>query len=186
MKIFFSISFRGDQTVGKKIYHEIEILGHTHASTCIIDNIADEFYSWNEGRRADHTRRVFSEISQADIVVVEASLHSLTIGQFIQQALAQKIPVLILCRKGISLAFQDGFAHEQGHLLVSEYTDENLSRVLKEGINYLSESNNGRFTMIFPSDIIKHLDDISSTKNISRSEYIRNLIRTDMKKQSSD
>lgn len=182
MKVFFSISFRGDLEIGKRIYYEIEKLGHIHTSTCAVENVAHNFYQLSEEQRSKHCQRVFKEMSQADIVILEATLHSLTIGQFIQQALNQKTPVLILCRKGTSLAFQDGFAHEQGHLLISEYADENIRQVIKEGIDYLSESNAGRFTLILPTDIIKYLDGIPKQKKISKSEYIRKLIHADMKR----
>jgi hypothetical protein len=178
------MSFRGDLAVGRKIYYEIDSLGYAHVSTCYAENTPEEFYSLSKEERAIHYKRVASELSKADVIVVEASIHSLTIGQFIQQGLDQKISVLILCRKGIRPLFQDGVEYEENRLLILEYSLDDLKQVLKDGLDFLSEANKGRFTLILSSEIIKHLDNISK-KNISRSEYIRNLILKDMLKLES-
>lgn len=84
------MSFRGDLETGRKIYTAIEQVGYAHTSTCYAEKIPEKFYSYSQDKRASHYKRVFRELSQADVVVLESSLHSLTIGQFIQKALDQK------------------------------------------------------------------------------------------------
>ncbi|OGD62856.1 hypothetical protein A2160_05725 [Candidatus Beckwithbacteria bacterium RBG_13_42_9] len=155
-------------------------MGYQHTSTCLVEDTPEKFYGFTKEQRAKHYERVFSEISEADLIIVEATLPSLTIGQFIQEGLDQKIPVLVLCREGERPSFLDGVEEKEDGLLIMEYEPQNLPPVIKEGVNFLCDSLSGRFTMILPKNILRYLNRIAKT-GISRSEYIRKLILKDMR-----
>lgn len=182
MKVFFSMSFRSNLKAGRLIYQTIRDLGHTHTSTCFEEDTPEKFYDFNKKECAAHYERIFSELTRADIVIVEATLASLTIGQIIQEALNKRIPILALCQKGKQPFFLEGIEEKEERLLVMDYTESNLVNVLKEGLSFLESLLSVRFTLVLPRSITNHLDDISK-EGISRSEYIRNLIRKDMERK---
>ena len=100
----------------------------------------------------------------------------------IQECVKDNIPILILVKPNTKLAFIDGLQEDHEQLLKSEYTMDNLFEVVRQGIEYLSDFMNTRFTMLMPPDIGKYLDNVSA-KGVNRSEYIRKLIRVDMKRE---
>ncbi len=179
MKIFFGMSYRGDKKRGRWIYQKIKELGYTHTSNCYEQDVPEKFYSYSREEMGAHYKRIFSEIAEADIFVAENSIYSVTAGQMIQKALDLKIPVLVLHTEGNIPFFLEGMEYEEGRLTIMEYNENNLEKVLKEGIEYLSENLEKRFTLILPNKILKYLDRVAE-EGKSRSEYIRDLIEKDM------
>ena len=182
MKIFFNMSFREDIELGLRIYKEIENLGHKHTSNLFSsEQAAKSFYEFSSKEHGEHYEKLFSKLIRSDIIVVEVSIHSLTVGSIIQKGLDSRIPILALCRERQRKPFLDGIEYSEDRLLVVEYSNESLPIKLKEGLDYLEETLSTRFTMILPSDISKYLETLSH-RGITRSEYIRNLILKDMRK----
>lgn len=184
MKIFFNMSFRGDIEVGYRIYKAIENLGHKHTSNLFAsEEVARSFYNFSSKEHSQHYEKLFSDLIRSDIIVVEVSIHSLTIGSVIQKGLDSRIPILALCGDGQRKPLLDGIEYSEDRLLVIEYSNKNLPTKLQEGLEYLEESLSTRFTMILPPDISKYLETLSR-RDITRSEYIRKLIHADMKRKS--
>lgn len=183
MKVFFSMSFRSDLPIGYLIIKYLRDLGHKMVNDSYDkgNDLPKVFYEWSTEKRLVHYKAVFQSLRSADIVVLESSIHSLTIGQMIQEAIDLRKPLLVLVKKGIKLTFLDGLSEEDGRLVKVEYTPETLASKLKEGIEYLTEKLGTRFTLILPPEIIQHLDGISKS-GLSRSEYIRKLISDDIKR----
>ena len=67
MKVFFSMSFRGDVAVGYKIYSIIKNLGYTHTYGSFASEIPKEFYQWSNKRRLNHFKRFFLVIYEKQI-----------------------------------------------------------------------------------------------------------------------
>ncbi len=86
---------------------------------------------------------------------------------------------MVLHTKGNKPFFLDGIEVEERRMLISEYNENNLEEILKEGIEYLSDELSSRFTMILPNKLLKYLDEVAK-KGISKSDYIRNLITEKM------
>lgn len=179
MKVFLSMSFRGDLKVGRRIYQLIEDLGYKHTSDSIITKTPEVFYTWSNHKRLIHYRRVFRALKKTDIAVFECSTQSMTIGQLIQDCLYEGTPMLIMVKKGVHLAFLDGFEETEQRLLVSEYDEDNLAGVIKDGLDYLEDFCETRFTLLLPPKIIHYLNGLKR-EGINRSEYIRALIAKDM------
>jgi hypothetical protein len=179
MKVFFSASVRGNHQSAARIYTLISELGFKHTSDSWGTDDPAYFNNWTREERIQHVEELFPKILKADIVVLEVTLPSFTIGQFIQYALDHKIPDLALYKKDSQKAFLEGQESQANRLLVSEYNDRDLKNVIMDGISYLKELNETRFTLIFPQKIVRHLNGVAK-KGVSRSEYIRSLIVKEM------
>lgn len=60
-----------------------------------------------------------------------------------------------------------------------EYTLATLKDTLTEGLDYLKNTFSSRFTLILPHDVVHHLNEVARS-GLSRSEYIRSLIKADI------
>lgn len=183
MKIFFSMSFRGNLEIARKIIGEVKKIGHKVLNE---DNFDDQtpydFYKWTADERLQYLNKVFELLKQSDIAILDCTMHSLTIGQMIQEAIKLNKPLLLLNRFGSYLPILDGISKDNNNVLKVDYELENINHVLKDGLLYLSNQAPFRFTMLLEPDIKRHLDNISA-KGITRSQYIRKLILDDINRQ---
>jgi len=175
MKVFLSMSFRGDLNVARRIYRLIEELGYKHTSDSLISKTPEQFYNWSNQKRLIHYRKVFRALKRTDLAVFECSTQSVTIGQLIQDCLYEGTPMLILVKKGVHLAFLDGLEEGKQKLLVSEYDETNLEKTIKNGLSYLEDFCETRFTLLLPPKIIHYLNQVGRESG-NRSKYIRDLI----------
>lgn len=102
------------------------------------------------------------------------------IGFLISVALEMGKPVIALCIENDVPPLVRAIPSELFRFV--EYTDDNLSRLLRLEVVEVSKLRNKRFTLLFQPKMTSFLDEISK-KGISRSDYIRNLILQDMKKR---
>jgi hypothetical protein len=175
MKVFFSMSFRGDVTEGREIFETIKLLGYKHTSNCFESGIPEMFYEWDNKRRSIHYQKVFKDMHRADIVVLESSIHSMTIGQMLQECLLHKKPILVMLKNKNSLAFLDGLQENTDRLVVAEYTQSDKEQIILDGLNFLKQSIDLRFTMLMDGKTRRMLDELSVVER-SRSECIRQLV----------
>lgn len=181
MKIYFSGSISGKKLYldnYKLIVKTLGDLGH--------DVISDYIFKITEVDVLNQTRDEHIKTHQflakskieCDLVLAELSYRSFGQGQEVAHAFRIGKPVLGLYveNKKPHLILNDA----GDKLLLAEYDKDSIREVLVQSIDYLSTGFEKRFTMIFPSRIVDHLDTISRDKNISRSEYIRSLIEKDM------
>ena len=123
-----------------------------------------------------------NSISIADVMVVEISMSSMSIGQCIQQALFLGKPIIAMKTNNRKEIFLGGAEDVESKLLVVEYDLSNLEKVLKQALEYVHEWLDCRFTLILNNKIKGHLDNVAKT-GTTRSEYIRKLVKTDMEKK---
>ncbi|HEX8923894.1 MAG TPA: hypothetical protein VF828_04125 [Patescibacteria group bacterium] len=179
MKVFFSASVRGNKEANRRIYFLIKKLGFQTTSKAWETDFPERYYLMSDKERNQHVENVYKHLDEAEIAVLETTLPSFSIGQFIQYALDHRIPVLTMYKKNSPLGTLPGLEKLSDKILVQEYNDQNVEKVLREGINYLKENSETRFTLILPTKIIKYLDKIAK-KGMTRSEYIRKLIEGEM------
>lgn len=183
MKVFFSSSPRSLKSSNdalRKIYHEIEKLGHQHLSKLVIENDASLFYNLDSAGREKHFSETMNHIQNSDVVVVEASIHSLAIGYIVERALNLSKQVIVLYADNKEPFFFSGSINER--LQVIDYTMETMVPSLKEAFNYAQNAQDIRFNMIFSSKLNNFIKKVAETKNISRASYIRSLINEQMEK----
>jgi len=119
-------------------------------------------------------------LQKADIVVVETTTAGISIGFEIALAIQYGKQVIAIYKPDEDNKAFVICGMDIDRLQVLTYSYENLYKTLKLALDYASEQVETRFTMILPSDINAHLNQIAR-QGTNRSEYIRHLIRQDMK-----
>lgn len=186
MKVFYTASLRGVNSYRDRlrgIFDLIEKMGHKNLDN-ILFNIEndDTFYNSDHEEKIAHFKRMVNLIKQADIVVLEVSTHSLSMGYILHKALEMNKPVIALYQPGKSPFFIQGIEDEK--LQVIEYTDNNLEDTLRDAIDYAQGKADVRFNFFISPSIGNYLDWVSKVKKIPRSVYLRGLIEKDMEKNN--
>lgn len=182
MKVYFDATPTGlDKYKNnyQKIVDAIEKAGNDVSWRFTLD-FNPEHYSLPEELWGDHYKETMKALSDADLLVAEVSVSSLTVGQRIQHALLLGKPVIafkVASRRDI---FLGGASQVEPKLLVVDYTLDDIDDKVKEAFEYAGEWMATRFTMLLDGKVRRRLDEIA-TKGISRSEYIRSLIEKDTK-----
>lgn len=143
------------------------------------DNVK-EFYGADQKTRIEHFKRTMLAVKQSDLVVVEASLHSMSMGFIVNKALELGRPVVVLYRKGVDPYFFSGIEHER--LFLVEYEDENINSKLDKALVEASGLMDVRFNFFVSPKILEYLDWVAKKRMIPRAVFLRELIEKEMKK----
>jgi hypothetical protein len=182
MKVYFAASGRGYDQLGdhyNQIYELIESLGNNHVDDTLGNIDSDEFYSGSREDQVNAYKQTEKHIRACDVVVVEVSLHSLSMGFVMQRALEVGKPTIALYLKGKIPHF--ALVVENEKLQVIEYTKEDLSDVLKDALDYSKDAADTRFNFFISPRHASYLDWVAKTKRVPRSVFLRNIIKKDMK-----
>lgn len=125
-------------------------------------------------------------IEQADIVVADITQPSIGVGQQIEYALSQKIPVIGVYYEGIAnpSRFTLGSSQDSTLLTICKYTEDSLFSTLKQQFESISKSQFVKFNFICTKEINNYLDSESEKRQTSKSEFLREIIREKMKKST--
>lgn len=179
MKVYFTASVRGKKDFVvqyEKIFHLLEELGATHLDDTI--RSADkELYEGTHGDSVELYNRAIKSIQQADIVILEVSVPSLSMGFVMQRALAIGKPVILLYFKGHVPYFATGIENER--LQVVEYSVDSLKELLQASLDYAQDQSDTRFNFFISPSLSHYLDWVSQNLKIPRSVYLRRLIEED-------
>jgi len=128
--------------------------------------------------RDDVYSKVMTSILSSDVLIIEGTVASFSVGHQVTLGLSKNKPTLFLVAKKPSKKASKGFIDglKSPLLKVVEYDESNLADIINDFLN----SNGGRpvikFNIILTKEIEHYLDWVSYTKKINRSEFIRNLI----------
>lgn len=184
MKVFYIASARAENLeVCRSIHHKIVDLGHDLTTDFMISFDPETFYDADENEWHKRYKARLREIAQANICVFESSMHSLAIGQLVQESLRKDKPVIVLHDETFTPNFILATKDKEKRIQVLEYTDQNINEVLEYGLENAEQLVTTRFTMLMPPEYNQFLDEINQSEGISRSDYIRNLITDDMKRR---
>lgn len=183
MKIFFCASIRGKK---EKLYQRIvEILrdkGHKVFADHIMKTDQKMMDAWTSIKREVYYKKVLNNLRDSDIVVAEISYPSLSMGYLVALSVNLQKPTIVLFygnEKSNILSPLESL----GQLHVIEYNDiKEIERLLRYEVDLAAKEVDTRFTLLLPPDIVSSLDKVAKSGK-SRSEYIRNLIRKDMKRR---
>lgn len=181
MKVFFIGTPRGDLDSAKLIHATISNLGYKQTSNFMVEIDPLTFYQTEE---KDWQKRYFSrleEIAKADVCIFEVSTHSISVGQLLQEAIRREKPVIALYSNE-EPHFLLGTAGNENRLQLLKYTPQDLEDILKYAFETAEQLLTTRFTMLLSPEYSRFLDNLNKEKGISRSEYIRSLIREKMSK----
>lgn len=182
MKVFFTTTPRLKEDAPgliEKIYDVLDNMGYVLTSEYLRNVDKDEFYQLNNKKVPVYYDEILESLRKADVVIFEASLHSIGVGLLIREALDLGKGVIILHKKDRYPFLLSGVQDDR--LVVSEYTDDKLSEALKDGFEYLSGAVDVRFNFFISPKIGRYLDWISKNKRIPRAVYLRRLIEEDMR-----
>lgn len=181
MKVYFTASLRGKSNKDlsySKIFNVIKNAGHQHIDELAISGDTQSFYTGSHEDQMSLYKATLDKIKTADLVVLEVSVPSLSMGFLLLKALEASKPVIALYKVGYSPYFALGIDDER--LQVIDYTDDSLESELKSAIEAAQEKADVRFNFFISPRIGAYLDWISKVKKIPRSVYLRALIEKEM------
>lgn len=182
MKVYFTAAISNTSSDVKKSYlkviNTLEKMGHTviysdaiNSDSVLVNQTSDDAIA--------NQKKLSKWKKQSDVVLVEASVPSFGVGQEITEALTDNKQVIVLY-KGVAkphiLVNQN-----QESLYFAEYTDENLSKVLDDYIEYARANSDTRFNFFISPQIGYYLDWVSRKRKLPRAVYLRRLIEDEMK-----
>lgn len=180
MKIYFTASARGVDNLSNNyslIHQYIEDLEHTNLDNNVLQK-KENIYGNDHSARVKLYNEAMAKIKKSDLVVLEVSTHSLSMGFVMQKALELGKPVVALYKKGFDPYFASGIVNDK--LQVVEYTDYDLKEVLLTAINFASDQQDTRFNFFISPRHQNYLDWIAKHRKLPRSVYLRDLIEKDM------
>ena len=184
MKIYFTTSARGSNNIAensKKIYSIIHELGHSHLDNFENDMDPKEVYEGSYENKNKRYKDAVSFISKSDVVILEVSTHSFTMGFLMHLALEAGKPVIALHEEKKPPAFAEGMINNK--LQIWEYDKKNIFFTLKEALTVAQNELDLRFNLFLPSYQYHFLKIEASKRNIPKSTLIRDLIDKEIKQK---
>lgn len=187
MKVFFVASPR---SVNKEpeLYKKITKIIKDNCTGMVGDMVLEfantnleDFYNRSHKQRVDHYKKTMDFVKKSDVVVVEVSEHSMSMGYIVNKALEDGKPVIALYKLGFDPYFFSGI--EDGKLLISSYTEDTLVSVLGDLLEKVKSLSDVRFNFFVSPKILNYLDLVAQKRMIPRSVFLRNLIEKEMKKE---
>ena len=167
------------------IKNEILDLGHTLTR----DWIQNAIKKREEGEIVDREtiyEKTMEAVLMADVIIVEGTVPSFSIGHQVTLALSKNKPVLFLLAKNhveenaLKSTFIDGI--NSPLLTTAEYDHDNVKEIIA---NFLLKYKDGlhiRFNLVLNNELDNYLDWAIFTYKTNKSEFIRNLISKNMQK----
>lgn len=177
MKIYFTASSRAttqEKENHELIYETIIELGNQHIDDYRKQHDQKKFYSSNDNEKANVYKQALDFVKNADVVILEVSTHSLTMGYLIKHAIDTHTPVIALHTKNHSPGFILGIDSDEFQLI--EYNSDNLKEKLSKALDYVQGLDDVRFNLMLPPKINAYLSEAAKKDNISKARFIRNLI----------
>jgi len=186
MKIYFLASPR--VIAGKREFF-LRVYGLLAKEDKMIDSLVkrlaksklEDFYKADKKERESRFRKWMGYVVRCDVVVVEASGHSMTLGYVIGKALELNKPVVALYQKGEESYFVSGIANSK--LQMVEYDGDLAEGVLRKALEKAKKMVDVRFNFFVSPEILTYLDWIATNKKVPRSVFLRELIEKQMKKE---
>lgn len=137
---------------------------------------------WVEGgfsKMSEYTEAVL-KVKKADVVVVEVSGHSMSLGYLVGKSLEMNKPVVALYGEGNKLLFLKWMKNDK--LIFCPYNKKNICSEMNLALKKAEKMVDVRFNFFISSSILSYLDWVASKRMLPRSVFLRNLIEKEMKK----
>jgi len=128
------------------------------------------------------SKKINDSISSADCVIIEGSIVSLAVSYVLAQSINLNKPVLFLIHSQSPDINRSRFAKTINSKLLTVVQYDNYPQI-PEIINKFFDKNKyikTRFNLVLPADINGFITSQSKNKNISKTEYIINLIHKEI------
>lgn len=184
MKIYFTAALTSIPAAQKEQYKEIvavlKDLGHRVNADNVFGRTASLAESKSEEEAVAAHRKMIAWKHQAEILVIEGSYPSISVGQELSYALANNKPVILLYIKGKKPHVLRAVGTEYLHLV--EYSPDKLKAQLNDYIEYAKDTADTRFNFFISPQIETFLDWIAKKRKVPRAVFLRELIEEDMSK----
>ena len=140
-----------------------------------------ESFKGDEKAKRENYNESLKCINKADIVVMEISGHSMSMGYILSKALEINKPVVALYREeDMEPVFIAGI--DDPKLILAKYTSTNVEKTIWESIKKAKSLIDVRFNFFVSPKILTYLDWVGQKRMIPKSVFLRNLIEREMKK----
>ncbi|OGL54275.1 hypothetical protein A3K55_02435 [Candidatus Shapirobacteria bacterium RBG_13_44_7] len=186
MKVYFTAALRGRKLFLKNyetIVKYLRELGY-EVNTCDVldDGIEDRVARQTEEDRIEAHCRLSRLLRNADVVVVEVSVPSTSLGYEITEALFLEKPVVVLyARGGNHPTLLEGRKDEK--LQMMEYDLGGLKKLLEQAMIEAEKMLDVRFNFFVNQKIRDYLERVAKERRVPKSVFIRGLIEREMKKE---
>lgn len=185
MKVYFTASAKARQKYKNEYKRMVEFLendGHVVFSEVLSAHLPG-FSKIPSLKLKDWYKEWSSYTRECDFALVEGSYpSSIHIGFEIGLLLSRSKPVVLLFRKGCDPIFVNSYYSNR--LIKCEYDVNDLNEVLEWSIEEVKALANRRFTFNISSEIDDYLSQVANSTDISKSEFIRELIEREMQEES--
>jgi hypothetical protein len=120
------------------------------------------------------------KIKKVDLVIVEVTGHSMSMGFVIVKALELNKPVIALYSDKSSQTFLKWVNNNR--LIMVPYNKKNLSKTIDNSLIKAINLVDLRFNFFISTKIVNYLDWVSTYRMIPKSVFLRKLIEKEMKK----
>lgn len=151
--------------------------------------LSDRLLKWTDGKLVEDvygddakklTEKAIEAVRKADVVMMEVSGHSLSMGFLASKSLDLCKPVVAFYKKGNRPFFLSGINDPKFKLI--EYDDKNIYEKLDLVVEEVKKGVDVRFNFFVNTKILTYLDWIAKKRMVPRSVFLRNLIEREMKK----
>jgi len=185
MQVYFVASSR---LVGKdtELYSRIyKTISNEHKM------VSDRVLRWIKGgikdlsgasveKKKENYLQVLKCIKKADIVVMEISGHSVSMGFILSKAIEENKPVIAMYTADMNPVFVKGIVNSK--LILAEYNKKNLEQVISESIKKAKCLVDMRFNFFVSPRILNYLEWVGQKRMIPKSVFLRHLIEREMRK----
>jgi len=185
MKIFFIASPRAVikepdlfKKIAKVLSKDNKMLGEMVLEWTKGD--VEDFYAGTHEERIEHYKKTMDYVKKADVVVVDVSLHSMSMGYIVNKGLEASKPVIALYKRGNDPYFFSGIQDQK--LQIVAYDENNVEKVLAGALNNVSGLMDVRFNFFVSPKILNYLDWVAQKRMVPRSVFLRDLIEKEMRK----
>lgn len=180
MKVHFIGDLSGDINQYKTIINIVEKLGNKIITKHSIERSLEELKDETEKDANEYSKKMKNWINKADVIVVEITQPGLGSGYEISTALALSKPVIVLYKENTKNNPHVLKGIESDKLQVINYTDENITDLLSDALEYSTSQQDTRFNFFVSPKHINFMDWIAQNKKIPRSVFLRRLIEREM------
>ena len=153
--------------------------------------VSDKVWKWvksglNESIKIDEKAKkenydeTLKCINRADVLIMEISGHSMSMGYILSKALEINKPVIAMYREEMQPIFIAGIGDPK--LILAKYTETNIEKVIWESLKKARGLIDVRFNFFVSPKILTYLDWVGQKRMIPKSVFLRNLIEREMKK----
>jgi 2'-deoxynucleoside 5'-phosphate N-hydrolase len=150
--------------VGHSVVHALSVTSETLGS-------------WTEEQRAEYFSAFYTKIVKCDLIIAECSYPSVHVGFEISYAIQQGKEIIMLKSKD---SLPDVMTSDQLNLnkniYIYEYERENLFAIIREALECNPIKKYQKYNVLFPTEMVNKLNQISKKKNLPKSVYIRQLL----------